>query len=128
MIQLVYWEIWETCFESEMVEIIAKTHSTQRKIVQYTGTSVSLNSVEITDWYEYGTIACLLRAHINCDVTIFRIVGVDWIDRKIFVIILIVENFYILFFNQFENKMTSYLLYSISQLGCITCPGCASVF
>ena len=128
MIQLVYREIWKASFESETVVIIAKAHLAQRKIVQYVGTSVSPASVGVTDGYEHGTITCFLRAQVNCDATIFKIVGVDWIALKTFVIIFIVKNIYIQFVKQSENRMTSYLVHFISQSGCIIssgiCPDC----
>ena len=119
MIQLVYQEIWEASFESETVVIIAKAHLAQRKIVQYIGTSVSPTSVGVTGGYEHKTITCFLCAQVNCDPTIFRDIGVDWIARETLVIIFIIKNIYILFVKQSENKMTSCLAHYISQSGCI---------
>ena len=128
MIQLVYQEIWEASFESETVVIIAKAHLAQRKIVQYIGTSVSPTSVGVTGGYEHKTITCFLCAQVNCDATIFKIVGVDWIDLETFIIIFIVKNIYIQFVKRSENKMTYYLAHFISQSGCIirsgNCPDC----
>ena len=133
MIQLVYWEIWEACFESEMMVIIAKAHLAQWKIVQYIGTSPTLASVDAIDEYEHGTITCFLYAQVNCDPTIFRDIGVDWIARETLVIIFIIKNIYILFVKQSENKMTSCLAHYISQSGCIIdilgiYPDCVWVF
>ena len=119
MIQLVYREIWEASFESETIVIIAKAHLAQQKIVQYIGTSVSPTSIGVTDGYEHGTITCFLCAQVNCDATIFKIVGVDWIALGTFIIIFIVKNIYILFVKRSKNRMTSYLTHFISQSGCI---------
>ena len=89
-------------------------------------------SVSVTDGYEHGSITCFLCAQVNCDATIFKIVGVDWIALETFVIIFIVKNISIQFVKRSENRMTSYLAHFISQSGCIislgNCPDCVWEF